>query len=190
MKTDNLEKFILDNRQEFEVEQPSPEVWDRIKKRRPETKSISLNWKTIALRAAAVVVIFVSSYYFHDFMDKRQNNTSNTAQIEIENNPLYRDFLEAELYYSSEINYKQNELFQLTSNSPALQKEVDFEMENLDNLFLQLKEDLNDNADNNEVIEAMIQNYRIKLEILEDILYQIKSENSKHNNNERTHNTI
>jgi len=190
MKTDNLEQFILDNRKEFDVEQPGQEVWDRIKKRRPETKNISLNWKTMAVRVAAVVVIFVSSYYFHDFMDKQQNKPGNTAQVEIENNPLYRDFLEAELYYSSEINYKQKELFQLTGNSPALQKEVDFEMENLDNLFRQLKEDLNDNADNNEVIEAMIQNYRIKLEILEDILYQIKSENSKHNNNEKTHNTI
>jgi hypothetical protein len=190
MKTDNLEQFILDNRKGFDMEQPGQKVWDGIKKRHPETKSISLNWKTLAVRAAAVVVIFVSSYYFHDFMDSRQNKTANVADVGIVNNQLYRDFLEAELYYSSEINYKQKELFQLTGNSPDLQKQVDLEMENLDNLFRQLKEDLNDNADNNEVIEAMIQNYRIKLEILEDILFQIKSENSKHQNNEKTHNTI
>ena len=40
---------------------------------------------------------------------------------------------------------------------------------------MELKDDLNDNADNDEVIQAMIQNYRIKLEILEEMLNQIKS---------------
>ncbi len=63
------------------------------------------------------------------------------------------------------------------------------EFSDLDVLFKELKEDLNDNADNHEVIEAMIQNYSIKLEILEDMLNQIKPE-QKNNNHEEIHNTI
>ena len=191
MKTDKLENFILENRQSFDTLEPSPDVWARIEKRKPEKKSRSLNWKTIAVRAAAVIVIFVSSYYFHDFMSS--NNTQSVADsntLNIEENPLFRNLIEADLYYSTEINYKKNEFFSLTVNSPSLQNNINMELENLDALFKDLKEDLNDNADNQEVIEAMIQNYRIKLEILNDMLKQIKSTQEKSNENEEIHITI
>jgi Ni,Fe-hydrogenase III component G len=50
----------------------------------------------------------------------------------------------------------------------------------LDNIFKELKHDLKDNAANEEVLQAMIQNYRIKLEILTEILEQLnKSKNKK-----------
>jgi len=186
MKTDKLERFILDNREGFDTFEPSQDVWKKIKK--PEKKSISLNWKTIAIRAAAVVVIFISSYYFHDFMNSK-NTTVVAESNSIEENPLYKNLIEAELYYSAEINYKKKEFFRLTNNSPALQKAISMELSDLDVLFKDLKEDLNDNADNHEVIEAMIQNYRIKLEILEDMLNQIKPE-QKNNNHEEIHITI
>jgi hypothetical protein len=44
----------------------------------------------------------------------------------------------------------------------------------MDKVFEELKEDLRDNAANEEVIEAMIQNYRLKLDILEEMLYRLK----------------
>lgn len=188
MKTDKLEKFILENKEDFNIQEPGPEVWARIKIPESEKKTISLNWKTIAMRAAAVVVIFVSSYYFHDFMN--QNEVNGVAEIEFEKDPLFKELIEAELYYSSEINYKKKEFFILTSNSPSLQNSINLELETLDAIFKDLKEDLNDNADNQEVIEAMIQNYRIKLEILNDLLYQIKSTQEKSNENEEIHITL
>lgn len=188
MKTDKLEKFILNNRESFDAQEPSPEVWARIKTPEPEQKTISLNWKTITMRVAAVVVIFVSSYYFHDFMNQRESD--GVAEIQFERDPLYKELIEAELYYSSEINYKKKEFFILTSNSPSLQNNINQELETLDAIFRDLKDDLNDNADNQEVIGAMIQNYRIKLEILNDILNQIKLTQEKSNDNEEIHNTI
>ena len=190
MKTDKLEKFILENRGSFDTLEPDSNVWAKIKLPETEKKSISLNWKIFAVRAAAVVVIFVSSYYFHVFMSSKNTTTIvESNSIFIEENPLYKNLIEAELYYSAEINYKKQEFFSLTNNSPALQKAISMELSDLDALFKELKEDLNDNADNHEVIEAMIQNYRIKLEILEDMLNQIKPE-QKNNNHEEIHNTI
>jgi len=191
MTTDKLEQFVRENREGFDTQVQSPDVWAKIKKREPEKKTFSLNWKTIALRAAAVVVIFVSSYYFHNFMDS--NKSQSTAEInalQIEDNPLLKNLIEAELYYSAEINYKKQEFFSLTNNSPALQKAISMELDDLDLMFKDLKEDLNDNADNHEVIEAMIQNYRIKLEILVEMLNQIKSQKENNNNHEEIHNTI
>ena len=53
------------------------------------------------------------------------------------------------------------------------------DMEELDEVYNELKEDLKDNASNPEVIEAMILNYRVKLEILEDLLNQLKEKENQ-----------
>jgi hypothetical protein len=191
MKTDNLEQFILNNRQSFDSLEPSSDLWKGIKKPEREKKSIKSIVYTFSLRAAAVVVIFISSYYFHDFMNKNESqHSAQNSTLQVEGNPLYKNLIEAELYYSSEISFKKQEFFRLTSGSPALQSEINMELANLDEIFKELKSDLNDDADNHEVIEAMIQNYRIKLEILVDMLGQIKSSQKNNNNNEEIHNTI
>jgi len=52
-------------------------------------------------------------------------------------------------------------------------------MDELDEVYEELKEDLKDNASNPEVIEAMILNYRVKLEVLEDLLNQLKEKENQ-----------
>ena len=82
------------------------------------------------------------------------------------------------------IEQRKEEFYHLAGND--LRKEINVELTELDYVFRELKEDLNDNADNEEVVVAMIQNYRLKLEILEDILMQLEpaKENTKNNENE------
>jgi hypothetical protein len=95
--------------------------------------------------------------------------------------PMVRELIEAEAYYTSLINMKKEEVFRLTSNSPDIQLEINTEMVELDKVFEELKEDLKDNAANEEVIEAMIQNYRVKLDILEEMLFRLKQSNESQN---------
>jgi hypothetical protein len=52
-------------------------------------------------------------------------------------------------------------------------------MAHLDSIRTDLKKDLKDNVANQEVIEAMIQNYRIKLQLLEDMLNLLKQNETK-----------
>jgi hypothetical protein len=185
MKKDKLEQFVIDNRDEFDELIPSPMLWDKIEKR--ESKIIQLNWRTIGLRVAAVVVIFISSYYFHDFVQNRnarQNVAASETGLDGQNN-MYQELAEAEFYYTSQIEETREAVFYLTSSNHRLRDEINTEMLELDKVFRELKNDLHDNADNQEVIVAMIQNYRLKLEILKDILQQLKaSKNEKNNNNE------
>ncbi len=184
MKQDKLEKFILDNRKDFDVFEPGDEIWDRIKK--PSPKVIRLNWKTIALRVAAVVVIFIASYFFHDIMQKDNNNTIaiNEQEYTDESNEQVQVLMEAEVFYTSQINFAKDEIFRLSGNDHNLIEEINFDMVELDDVFEELKNDLKDNSDNEEVIEAMIQNYRIKLQVLEEILLQLnKSKNQEKNEN-------
>ena len=49
-------------------------------------------------------------------------------------------------------------LFNLADDSPGLQLDVNNELADLDTILKELKEDLNDDADNQEVVEAMMQN--------------------------------
>jgi len=186
MKTDKLEQFIRDNRKGFDDLEPDPELWNKIKKPEPKTKIINMTpmaigWKSFASRAAAVVIIFISSYYFHEYRSQRNNQKT---EVTAENSPVYQELIEAEFYYSAQIDDRKDELFRLTTNVPGLQKEVSNELSNLDAIYLELKEDLKDNADNQEVIEAMIQNFRLKLEIIEEMLNQIKAKQNKNKLND------
>ena len=59
MKTDTLEKFVIENRDQFDNMEPGPDLWQKIAPTQPKT--IDINWTKVLIRAAAIVVIFVSS---------------------------------------------------------------------------------------------------------------------------------
>ncbi len=175
MKTDKLEKFVIDNRNAFDDLEPNPAIWDKIQKREPET--VSLNWTKILVRAAAVAVIFVSSYIFIDYLSNQNQNRvlAENEMIDPDDAGMVQELMEAEYYYTSQIDERKEEFYCLTANNTGLRDDVNLEMVELDQVFKNLKEDLKDNADNEEVVFAMIQNYRLKLEILEEILMQLRS---------------
>ena len=184
MKTDKFEQFIQENRQGFGPDEGTPDVWDKITKREPEASIIQINWRAIAYRAASVVAIFVASYYFHAYMSDQGADYQGLLTKENLNSPIFKELLEADLYYTAQVKYKKQELFSLASDSPGLQMDVNNELADLDDVLLELKEDLSDDADNQEVIEAMMQNYMLKLEILEDMLEQIQAKKDKNKEDE------
>ena len=181
MSPDKLEKYILDQRDRFDDLEPDPGIWDRIETRK--AKVIRIDWRGITWKAAAVAAIFTASYFFHDFMASRKQEEPKflAENSEEAGTPMVRELIEAEAYYTSLINVKKEEVFRLTSNSPDIQLEINTEMVELDKVFEELKEDLKDNAANEEVIEAMIQNYRVKLDILEEMLFRLKQSNESQN---------
>lgn len=174
MKPDKLEKFILDNRDEFDDLIPSPGGWDKVKDNIRPTRSI--NWTNTLVRIAAAVVIFVASYIFIDYNLNRENEKGQMASEQMdeiyENIPV---LVEARAFYSSQINTMEQEVYNLTGSDSPIRNDIQAEFDELDKVFNELKADLNDNAANQEVVEAMIQNYRLKLQILEEILYQLKN---------------
>ena len=189
MKPDKLEQFIRENRSEFDDQEPDHMIWERIEK--PKGRIIQFHWRRLMWQAAAVVVIFISSYYFHGYMANRsdQQKGRSLAETMKGGSQMVQQLADAEAFYSSKINYFKDEVFRLTADRPQIREEVDMEMVDLDKVFEDLKNDLKDNANNEEVIEAMIQNYRLKLEILEQMLQQLQqsgeTEKSKQNENTR-----
>ena len=189
MKTDKLEKFVIENRDQFDNMEPSSDLWQKIAP--TQQKTIDINWTRVLVRAAAVVVIFVSSYIFFDYITQQEERSvlAETELTDPDDLYTYQELMEAEYYYSSMIEQRRAEFIQLSGNDAPLRKEINIELSELDKIYRELKEDLKDNADNEEVVAAMIQNYRLKLEILEEILMQLQpaNENTKDDEDKTIH---
>ncbi len=175
---DNLEKFILENREEFDIHEPGQEIWDKIEKNiKPEKR---LNWRVIIGRAAAVILIFAASYMVHDILDNKKGEMAQRGTRK-EKELIIPELREAEVYYSNLINEKLQEIKPMFSEDPMLEEEIRYDLNQLDSIYDELKKDLRDNIASQEVIEAMIQNYRLRLAILEDVLSQLKPEEDDNN---------
>jgi hypothetical protein len=62
---------------------------------------------------------------------------------------------------------------------PDIRKEFLSDMSQIDSICTDIKKDLKDNVSNQEVIEALINNYRIKIQILEEMLDELKQNENK-----------
>ncbi|HBS87348.1 MAG: hypothetical protein A2W91_14085 [Bacteroidetes bacterium GWF2_38_335] len=170
---DKLEKFILENRSDFDVYEPGDQVWEKILLKKEQKKIKSINWFSISWKVAAAVAIFFISLWVHNLTSEKQVTRIIIAQQN--NEPVIPELQEAEAYYTKQVDQKLQELYTYASSNPEIKADVKRDLEELDNIYKELKNDLNDNAGNREIIEAMIQNYRLKLEILEDLLSRLKN---------------
>jgi len=170
--SDRLEDFVRQHREQFDLREPDPSVWLKIQ---PADTPVSrerrsLRWLRVA---AAVAVIFAGSTAGVYFLRGGQ------VEKEMHGSELYQEIRETELYYSQMVSQRYDELRPYLASDPAAEEMLSLDMSELDEVYGQLKEDLKDNASNPEVIEAMILNYRVKLEILEDLLHQLKEKENQ-----------
>jgi hypothetical protein len=170
MKRDRLEQFIAENRDQFDLYDPADKVWNRINGRIHKGRRLP-NFKTIIWWAAVVLVIFSASFLLQEYLHR---NDMLTGKKELQ---------EAEIYYTNMVNEKIQEIEPLLKNHPELGDELKNDLSELDSIYSALQKDLKDNIANDEVVEAMILNYRLKLQILEDLLEFLQA-NSKNEEDE------
>ena len=115
--------------------------------------------------AASVIMLVTSGILVFNYMNKISSGEREQVS----------EFIETEGYYSSLIQQKY-ELIRNTDQEidPVILQDLD----GLDKALLELKDDLKDDADNQEVVEAMVRNYRVKLMILEKILDELEKDNN------------
>ncbi len=174
---DALQHYITKHRDEFDIYEPSPAVWNRIQKRKPKililshSKAFGVAWK-----AAAAVAIFAFAFFFSEFLHRNDQQVANN-QANKKSEIVIPELTEAEVFYATEVNSRLKELNQFASLNPELVKQTRTDLAELDSICTELKHDLKDNAATEEVVEAMIQNYRTKVQVLEVILKQLKKSN-------------
>lgn len=166
---DKLEDHIRKNREELDVYTPSSGVWLKISKRTGKGHFPFFKWVSIA---AMVIVILGTSLVIirHTYLNADKKLTMNNIDAINENSQLK----ESEIYYNNLLNSLYTEATPLLTANPEVQKELSYDISHIDSLCLEIKKDLKDNIANKEVIEALIQNYRIKIRLLEDIVMILK----------------
>ena len=177
--SDRLEDFVKQHRAQFDLHEPDPSIWLKInpanqeikQAHRPESRSESrpMRWLRIA---AAVAMIFAGSTAGIYFLTGEKADSQAYSD-------LYNEIRETEQYYSQMVADRFEELQPYLAGNPAANEMLSDDMNELDKVYAELKNDLKDNASNPEVIEAMILNYRVKLEILEDLLNQLKEKENQ-----------
>jgi len=170
-KEDQLEDFITRFRDEFDTKEPSTRIWENINKKIGKTQNHSSVFKIFYRIAAVFVLLFsitITTYYLRSKKVEREEVYGFAAS-----SPKIIELRESEMYYSSQINEKITQLEKCSQSNPELVKEVESDLSELDISYNNLKNDLKENIANQEVIEAMIENNRERLVLLDDVLTQI-----------------
>jgi hypothetical protein len=182
---DKLEKFIAENRDQFDVFDPDDKLWKGISSRIRKPVRRRISTRGILWRAAAVVIIFMLSFAVQEFLIRKDIRiTKRDKAIRTDAIP---ELKEAEIYYTNLVNEKLSQIQPMIEEFPELGEELHSDLTDLDSIYESLKADLVDNIANDEVVEAMIQNYRLKLRILEDIQSFLQETSKTKDNEENEH---
>ncbi len=162
MKPDRLESFVEENRHEFERMEPSEDVWTAIHSRlyeQPKGKIRKLGWMKVAA-VIAIASVVSSAIYVNRFSARHVD-------------PEVKELMEAEAYYSHEVSGKLAEIQKCYKVYPELKSEIEDDLNELESMYISLQKDLKENIANKEVIEAMIENNRNRMKLVDEILKQI-----------------
>jgi hypothetical protein len=169
---DELEKHIMNTRASMDIHEPDPGLWSRIER--------GLQGKQRQLRSylwrAAVIIIIAGAGLILTFR---------TIQSPVMNNqPEMKIVKETDIYYNTLIRTLYEEAEPLLTANPEVSYELTSGMNELDSLAMEIREDLHDQVANREVIEALIHNYRLRIELLEDMLAVMREAEANNNKTE------
>jgi hypothetical protein len=168
----NLEQFIQNNHQDFDMHEVPAGIWDKIdtslgkgnipNKEEDEVvfkfKNSSISKLKIWAMAASLMLLIGYLLVFY-----LNNKSDSTEQIIAEVAPQYGDKM---VQYTSLIEGKREEIKQIEAHDPVMYKEFATEIEKLNQDYQNLQEELPQTPNQGELVEAMIQNLRVQLDIL------------------------
>ena len=200
-----LEDFIRNNREEFDNDEPAPQIWNKLEKQlktSAKSKGIVIRMNFLRWSAAAAVLVLAGLGIFH-LLSKSAGSSVSKTQISTVNPPANdnaannpnssnNDILNdinptyaKEVYHFTQlIELKQTELKEIEKDHPELYKQFVSDINKLDSSYNSLKKELPVNPNREQLLEAMIQNLRLQTELLNHQLQIIQSiKQSKSNTN-------
>jgi len=152
MEQDSFKDFVQQHRLEFDqgYSFDAEQEWPQLDGRIPRAKNRSWAW------AAAVILALCLGWW-------------GAAQL---GGPEPFELQEAANHYEPLIDAK---LQIIQANRQVIDIEVWEDLQLMDMAYDQLKNDLKEQVDSEEVMQAIIENYRIKLDILDQILTEIEA---------------
>lgn len=171
MQRDNLERFILNNRTDFDQEMPSLKVWAEIDKQMKGggAKRVSL-WRSVRIAAAVAALLFIGALA-GTLVTK---DPALTAEAKLQE--IAPEFGEMERFYNQQIQQQFSRLANYQYEPTVLD-----DLEQVDDIMDELKQELANAPQGTEekIIENLIKTYQTKVAILGRVLERIQSTNRK-----------
>lgn len=182
--SNELKKFIEDNRAEFDDKIPSGKIWENVeasfspKKQKRSFIRPLYKW---SMAAAAVLVLSTGVYFmaFNKNASEEKVNTvtpGGTPEVTESFTPEMNQFVKL-------IDMKQQELKTLAAEQPELYQKFTKDLNQLDSSYNILKNQLNAAPNQEMLLEAMVQNLQLQLSVLNqqlNIIHQIKEKKYSH----------
>jgi hypothetical protein len=174
---DSLEEHIRKHREEMDMYRPSSAVWMKIK-RGTGTRRIPL-FRLVSAAAMIAAITGIAVLFYSRINRENSYSSAEGREGQIPGSQLK----ETEIYYNNLANSLYKKATPLLAKYPEIEKELFADISQLDSICSDIRKDLKDNVANQEVVEALIRNYRIKITILEDLLRTL---NENEENPEKT----
>ena len=164
---DNLEKFILENRAEFDTAMPSLKVWSDIDGQLEKKPAGRVVWMKRLRAAAAIALLLTAGGVAGAYLTKSSQEVKSLADVSPEH-------AEMEQYFNTQVDEKLAKLASYKQDG-----NVKPDLQELDQVYEQLKQELQEAPPGGEqkIIEAMIENYQTKIDILEQVLEKVEVAN-------------
>ncbi len=177
MKT--IDELIRNNRDFFEEAEPSEGHLERFN-RKLEMRFHAAVKRSIVpylLKAAVVtLLITLSSLWTWDHFIRSDRNRMSLGDV----SPRYK---EVENYYVHQVNLMESEITTIgPSDSPEQQSMLKNELKSMDSVYVQLQKELKANPNDERIINAMIEHYQTKLEVMTYIVSQLKAIRNENQN--------
>lgn len=171
---ESLEKYIRTNRDSFDEKEPSEGHFDRFRQKMESRKPVrKVNLYMVAAAAAIAGLILTGTLgilYNNSSINKLNKKELSLSMISPE-------LKEVENYYMGQINEKYNQINSLTKQTtPEVKSEVYKAINDMNLGYVLLKKELTKNP-NSEVVNAMIQQYQTRVEMLDQILSSLQNIN-------------
>jgi predicted DNA-binding antitoxin AbrB/MazE fold protein len=169
----SIEDIIRSNKDFFEDAEPSTghlERFNRKLEKRFQVNTIKRSIVPYLLKAAVVtLLITLSSLWTWDHFIRTGSSRMTLGQV----SPQYK---EVENYYVHQVNLMEGEIVNVDlKNNPEQKTVLLKEMKSMDSTYVSLQKELKANPNDERIINAMIEHYQTKVEVMTYIVNQLKT---------------
>lgn len=181
---DPLRDYIREHRSSFDTQKAPAGMWDVIEAQLPETKGQTNYWKWLGIFSMVMILGLSLAFLWlkRDTAAHLEGSpmVEDTEVLEFAHMP---DFNETQQYYTTQVNETWAELKKIHYDA-TLEKDLSL----LDEHDRELRDELKDAEGiyKEHVLQALIQNQQIKLNLLMDVLGEIKNSEAQKKNNYET----
>jgi len=160
---DSLGKFISENREAFDAQNPPENAWNKIEAALPNS-SKQIFWSAVSLWRAAALLFFGLSAYLLIAKNYSRPNKQEMAEIQ--------GFNDLEIYYSLQISEKMDMVHRYQSSTGLTEDEITQNLKKLEAMYLVLKDEMK-RRPSQDVRDALVLNLLVRIDLINQQLNKL-----------------